>query len=341
MKKLPVKSLPINEVIKDLAKELGIGYTCVCDEYFIDIPKSLGKGRIYGIMFDTGLGMINYEVIFYEKVEIHFTKTNVHPVKAIFCYEGQVTHCFAGEKTSKHVIHKFQNALVASKNTGGHILSFPKNTPVKINSIEINRDVFREKFGCPINVLSEEIQELFNDKTAGKEFCYLGDYSLSISDIITNMQAYHGNEFLRRIFLESKGYELLTLQLSQYIDDKKDVHSKEILRSSDINMIHEAAAYLKDNISKYITIKELSKKFGLNERKLQQGFQLLYGKTINNFIQDYRVETGGRLLLSTDMNVSEILREIGITNNSYFAKVFKQHYGITPKAFQMKYMKRK
>lgn len=341
MKKLPVKSLPINEVIKDLAKELGIGYTCVCDEYFIDIPKSLGKGRIYGIMFDTGLGMINYEVTFNETVEIHFTKTYVHPIKAIFCYEGNVTHSFARDKKSKHTIHKFRNALVASKDNVGHILSFPKDTSVKINSIEVNREVFREKFGCPLNVLSEEIQELFNDKKAAKEFYYLGDYSLSISDIITNMQAYEGNEFLRRIFLESKGYELLALQLSQYIDDKRDVHSKEILRSSEIRMIQDAAAYLKDNISKYITIKELSKEFGLNERKLQQGFQLLYGKTINNFIQDYRVETSGRLLLSTDMNVSEILREIGITNNSYFAKIFKLHYGITPKAFQMKYLKRR
>ncbi|MBZ0097978.1 MAG: hypothetical protein K8F30_02785, partial [Taibaiella sp.] len=168
MKKLPVRSLPIDEVIKDLAKELGVDHTCVCDEYTIRIPKELGAGEIYGIMFDSGLGMINYEVTFNEKVQIHFTLDNIHPIKAIFCYEGMVTHCFADDKDSKHTIHKFQNALVASKATGGHILTFPKDTPIKFNSIEVNRQAFRERFRCPINILSEEIQELFNDTAAGK-----------------------------------------------------------------------------------------------------------------------------------------------------------------------------
>ncbi len=159
----------------------------------------------------------------------------------------------------------------------------------------------------------------------------------SSDGLITNIRAHREYSFLRRLFLEAKGYELLALQLAQYIDDKKDEGFKEILRGSDIKLVNEAAAYLMENIKNYVTIAELARKFGINERKLQQGFQYLYGKTINNFMQDYRVETGGRLLLSTDLNVSEILREIGITNSSYFAKVFRQRYGITPKTFQMKY----
>lgn len=337
MKKLPVSSLPIDDVIKDMAKGLGVDYTCVCDEYTIHIPKNLGSGEIYGIMFDSGLGMINYEVTFNQKVQIHFVKNNVHPIKAIFCYEGMVAHCFADDKDSTHTVHKFQNALVASKTTGGHILTFPKNVPVKFNSIEINREAFRQRFSCPISTVPEDIQELFNDIHAGKAFYYLGDYSLEISGIIHNIRAYKGNDFLRRMFLEAKGYELLTLQLAQYIDDKKEPGFKEILRGSDVKLINEAANYLMQNIKEYITIPDLSQKFGINERKLQQGFQHLYGKTINNFMQDYRVETGGKLLLSSDLNVSEILREVGITNSSYFAKIFKQRYGTTPKAFQMKY----
>lgn len=334
MKKITVASLPIDEVIKDLAKEFGVDCKYQCEEYILDIPESLGKGRIYGIMLDSGLGMINYEVELNEDIEIHFVKNKVHPLKFIFCYGGVITHRFQKSDTGTNVINKFQNSIVASKGNNGHILCLPAGREIKVNSIEINRQRFIEKFDCPMDELPENIQELINDAGALTEFYYSGNYSFRISDIIHNITAYSGSLFMRRLYLESKCYDLLTLQLALFIEDEND--STPILHAGELDLVEYAARYLKQNINKGLTIKELSREVGLSEAKLQNGFKRLYGKTINSFTQDYRLERACELLTNNKINVNEVLQEIGITNSSYFARVFKERYGMNPKSYQMK-----
>lgn len=337
MRKLSVKSLPIDEVIRDLADELNIDYRCECDEYYIEIPEKIGQGFIHGIMFDMGIGIINYELELKDNMEVHFVKNDVHPVKNIFCYEGELVHCFAGEEDNKHGIDTYQNAIVASERKNGHILFFPKNTRIKFNSLEINREKFGKKFDCPLENLPKQLRDLFSDTKAQQEFYYIGHYSTSISDIIYRMHGYEGNKFLRRVFVESKGLEMFTLQLEQYIDDLNEDFKKSVFRKNEIEAVLKAATYLKDNIEKYTTVSDLAQKVGLNENKLQAGFKYLYNDTVNSFIQSYRLEEASRLLLVSDHNVNEISDLVGITSKSYFSKTFKEKFGMSPKAYQMKY----
>jgi AraC-like DNA-binding protein len=340
MRQFVVHSLPVNEVMEDIAKEMNVPYTCNCDEYYIEVPEHLGKGIIYGIMFDSGMGMINYEVQFNEDVEFRFVKDHIHPIKCIFCYEGSLVHYFADNVDSKHNIQEYQNAIVASQGKSGHILSFPANNAIKVNSIEINRELFKGKFSCPIATMPLDMQRLFDDMQARAAFHYQGEYSLAIFDMIGTIKNYQNEGFLRRIFLEAKGYELLAYQFAQLLDDEKENSITTLLRKSELKKIEVAAAYLRSNLNKSITIKELSKQIGINENKLQAGFQYLYYKTINNYVQDLRLEEGSRLLLNPEYNITEIVRMIGIKSASYFSRVFKEKYGMTPKNFQLKYMKR-
>lgn len=337
MKVLNVSSLPIDKVMMDIAEQLQAPYTCECDEYFIEIPATLGSGIIYGIMLDDGMGLINYEVELKEDLEIHFTKDEVHPIKYIFCYSGIAYHHFANEMNEKHEIKTYQNVIVASEKHNGHILCLPAGIPIKLNSLEINRAGFKDRFHCPVNTLPESLQLLFADITASQAFFYSGQYSLQISDVINNMRAYQGNGFLRRMFLEAKGYELFALQLAQYIDDGLEDKSRTLLRRGEIDAVIKAGDYLKAHLGRYITTTELSNHVALNVNKLQAGFNYLYGKTINNFIQDYRLEEASRLLLGSEYNISEIAEMVGIHSKSYFAKVFKEKYGVTPKKFQTDY----
>lgn len=339
MRILTVRSLPIDKVMLDIAEQLNVPFTCECDEYFINIPREIGSGVIYGIMLNTGLGLINYELELKDGIEIHFVKDDVHPIKYIFCYSGNLYHCFANDSSKMHEIQTYQNIIVASEKRNGHILCFPPHTLIKVNSLEVNRAAFKERFLCPVNTLPKDLQVLFSDTAALKDFYYSGQYSLQISDIINNMKVYQGNGFLRRMFLEAKGYELFTLQLAQYIDDVLEDKSRTVLRRSEINAVMDAATYLKGNMGRYITTIELANRVALNVNKLQAGFQYLYGKTINNFIQEFRLEEASRLLVGSEYNISEIAELVGIHSKSYFSKVFKEKYGMTPKKFQQEYGK--
>ena len=47
-------------------------------------------------------------------------------------------------------------------------------------------------------------------------------------------------------------------------------------------------------------------------------------------MQRLKLEKSRSLLEGSDMPISEIVGQIGFSDNSYFYKIFKKQYGITP-----------
>ena len=41
-------------------------------------------------------------------------------------------------------------------------------------------------------------------------------------------------------------------------------------------------------------------------------------------------------MCDTDLPISDIIAAVGYENNSYFHRVFKEHYHMTPRAFRVK-----
>ena len=54
------------------------------------------------------------------------------------------------------------------------------------------------------------------------------------------------------------------------------------------------------------------------------------GKTLLEYGQDIYLEEARRLLLDTDMSISDIITELGFSNRSHFYRVFRRTFGETP-----------
>lgn len=59
----------------------------------------------------------------------------------------------------------------------------------------------------------------------------------------------------------------------------------------------------------------------------------MFDLTVNKYIQQEKLEAAKDLLISSDHNVSQIVSMIGLNNRSYFSKIFKERYGVSPKFF--------
>lgn len=59
------------------------------------------------------------------------------------------------------------------------------------------------------------------------------------------------------------------------------------------------------------------------------------GMTCIEYINDYRLNIAANLLLTTRMRITEVAASIGITNLSYFNRIFKKKYHITPKEYRV------
>ena len=333
---IKVKSLPLEEVIRDIAEAFGTEYTESCEEYFLEIPLHMGEGSIRGINFDSGVGILQYDCLFKEDVELQFIINKVHPLKFLYCLHGQLFHRFENSK-EEHDIQQYQEAIVASDMFNGHILRFKTGIRSVVNSVEITRKEFQKKIKCELITMDAKLQNLFNDVSALKTFYHDGFYSLKLADVFREMQEFEGKDFLKKLFLEGKAYQMLTEQIIQYEDDVRDVSDRTILRITEIKQIEAAASIVREQIADLNTIQSIAKEVGLNTNKLQDGFQKLYGFTVNNYVQKVRLDMIKELVLNTEYTMSEIVHQIGLTSNSYLSKIFKDEFGTTPSEYRKNY----
>ena len=336
MNSIQVNSLPLKDVIRDIAEVFNISYSENCGEYLLQLPESIGEGTIRGINFEGGLGLIQYNCLFKEDLEIHFVVNQIHPLKFLYTVSGTLQHRFENEE-NLHEIKQYQNAIVASSKHNGHVLLFEANQRITVNSLEIEREKFQVKMECDIKSLDDELEQLFKDIKANGAFYHSGNYSLNIADILTQMVDFTDENFTRKLFLEGMAYQILTHQILQYQDDKKEEGSRTLIRSTELKQINHISSLIESNISDVPTVENLAREAGLNINKLQEGFKKLYGTTVNNYVQKTRLDAAYNLLTKTDLNISEIVNAIGLSSKSYFSKIFKEKYNISPSEFRKKH----
>lgn len=340
MKTLRVHSLPLKDVINDLANLLGVESFRDCGEYSIIIPETYGTGTIKGINYEGGLGLLIYDCTFNSDIQISFTIDKIHPLKFIYCLLGELVHRF--EKVSTiHELMQFQNIIVASKGHDGHILKFKKDEPTEIYSLEIDRSVFKSKMSCELGKADLHLQNIFNDALAKESFYYNGHYSLMLSEIFEELKSHQYSHFIGKIFSESQSYRLLTYQLIQFNDDEREDDHKMIMRRVDVAAIKQAVEIIKNEIDDLGSVDSIAHRVGLNGNKFQNGFKTLYGKTANEYIQHTRLNLATELLLNTDYTVQQIKYKIGFNSHSYFSNLFKKVYKLSPTEYRAKHIKNK
>ena len=58
------------------------------------------------------------------------------------------------------------------------------------------------------------------------------------------------------------------------------------------------------------------------------------GQTVSEFINSYRIKYAAKLLANSEETISEIMDMSGFINRSYFNKVFRGYYKLTPSEFR-------
>lgn len=322
-------SIPLKEVINDLARQMHTSVETHCDEYSLIIPESFGSGKIKALDFKSGLGLILYDCTFKEDMEIRFIINRVHPLKFIFCETGNLNHRFEDEVVI-HNLDNLQNLIVASCQEHGHILQFKGGIKTIMNSLEVNRKEFIVNMECELKSLEPELEALFRDTKAVNVFFHQGNYCLKMADLFIEINGFPKEEFLRKLFFESIANKILTLQILQYQDDMDFDGSRPVLRKFEILLIQRATSIIDNEILDFKNVPHLAAEVGLNSNKLQQGFRELHGTTVNGYMQDKRLELANTLLRKSDLSISEIVYKVGLSSKSYFSKIFKEKYGISP-----------
>jgi AraC family transcriptional regulator, transcriptional activator of the genes for pyochelin and ferripyochelin receptors len=134
----------------------------------------------------------------------------------------------------------------------------------------------------------------------------------------------------RSMLIEAKVLEVIALQLDQFSTEPV----RGTMPSADRDTFHALKQFLAENFTEDLSLKGLSKTFGINEFKLKKGFRELFNTTIFDYIHDLKMKHAHKLLLDQKMFVSEVASEIGYKNPNHFSTAFKRKYGLNPKALK-------
>lgn len=88
--------------------------------------------------------------------------------------------------------------------------------------------------------------------------------------------------------------------------------------------------YVDMHLSEAITVDDLCKAFNISRTQLYEETKQ-YTNGIASFIRLKRLTKAKELVLKTDMPISDIADSVGFSDYNYFLRVFKKHYGVSPK----------
>ncbi len=108
------------------------------------------------------------------------------------------------------------------------------------------------------------------------------------------------------------------------------VNPKDVELSATDQSILSAMDYIEHNFLRDPSLSETARHIGLSSSHFSRIFKQSTGVSYTEYLNYIRVEQGRKLLLTTDLSVSEIAQLSGFDNGNYFCNVMKKMLGCSP-----------
>jgi len=284
----------------------------------VKVPEEFGIGFIQGYSFDERLRMmiLNYEL----RQDFAISRRNQPTNMLIFNFQHII------KPSNSQTGFKFQPSVQIMTQGLNVELFVPKNTIQNSISLSIDADYLRELIGSRIdhplvnNILENKQPLLF------EEFVFAPLLKV-VDDIVTNNVPIPLQDFYYRLKTQELICQLLIELMSR--NDKK-VYGLNI---ADIKMLYQVKERLLQDLEKAPSIAELSRFSGMSETKLKRLYNQVFGKSIFQYFQNFRMHEAARLLKEERLSVSEVGYQLGFSNLGHFTKVFEEVIGVRPKRY--------
>lgn len=258
-------------------------------------------------------------------------RTEGSHIRFFFYFNGN-THVRngAGSRSYDHIKGMLQRNFLEANGNGGST-AFTLHDDVHFITIKMSHPFYTGLLESEPWAVEDEFHNYILKGTAENRQNETYFTNLKILDILQAI--FKDNEVpnLRYHFLKIKLKEMLF-----------EIHKLIHYKSSGTEILDRTASRLKDIRSYLIlhlenppTRSELSKKFGINEKKLAHEFKNIFGVTIYHFIVQERMGKAIKLLMD-GYNINETSTLLGYRSVSHFIKAFKRYHNSTPKKIQEK-----
>ncbi len=135
-------------------------------------------------------------------------------------------------------------------------------------------------------------------------------------------------------FLFYRTYKLKRLPSNSEIDARKiNFDSAENNLSYNEKILQKAAKFIVANKNKYLRSEDVAKNLGISLRTFQRITNAELSTTPTNYICVIKLKLAADFLKNKAGNIAEASYEFGFSDPSYFSKIFKKHFKVSPSEF--------
>ncbi|RED51953.1 helix-turn-helix domain-containing protein [Cohnella phaseoli] len=106
--------------------------------------------------------------------------------------------------------------------------------------------------------------------------------------------------------------------------------------SADV-LLRQAKLYIRDNLSRDLSLREIAAYLNVSERHLSRLFSGGIRENFTNYVRGERVRRAAELLAESDLAIKEIAEATGFSSVHYFTRVFLREKKLPPGHFRRKY----
>lgn len=281
----------------------------------IDSDKLLEAGRLITIRPHTRF--------------VHFPEHTHNYVEVIYMCRGETTHMVDG----REIRLREGELLFLNQHAVQEIM------PAGKEDIAVNFIILPEFFDTAFRMMGEE-ENLLRDFIVG---CLCDDtrYSrylhfqiadvLPVQNLVENMvwTLMHRREGIQSVNQTTMG---LLLQHLMHYTGRIRV-SKDSEQSFDQQLTLQVLRYIDEHYREG-SLTELASLMGYDVYWLSRAISRLLGRSYKELLQIKRLNQASFLLQNTRMSVADISVAVGYDNTSYFHRIFRKYYGMSPKEYR-------
>ncbi len=144
---------------------------------------------------------------------------------------------------------------------------------------------------------------------------------------------YQQNTEVGNMLLKSYTYSLIAHLMQNYIVGR--ISEKELnCHATNLKRLNTAFEYISKNYNEKISTSILADLCYLNESYFCRFFKSATGKTVTQYINEYRIEKAAMLLQNTTDSITDIAANAGFDDANYFTRIFKKLKKQTPMEYR-------
>ena len=153
----------------------------------------------------------------------------------------------------------------------------------------------------------------------------LKDYS-QIGEIFKKLTKYWYDKLPNYEFVTKNLLEQLIFQIYEDMREQKHNYNANLI-------VEKVIKYMNQNISRKVTVTELSDLVKLSPTYLSETFKAETGYSIIKFFNKMKIDKAKEIIIEGDKKVKEVATLMGFSDEFYFSKIFKKVEGISPSQF--------